>query len=133
LLERRRGAGWGSSDFATRAEQYNNFAKSTTEMSDLILVLTTMPDDERAEALARTLVEERLAACVNVHGPMTSTYRWKGAVERDAERQLVIKTTRERRPALEARLHELHPYELPEFVVLSVEASAAYRAWAAEG
>ncbi|HXI29218.1 MAG TPA: divalent-cation tolerance protein CutA [Vicinamibacterales bacterium] len=102
-------------------------------MSDLILVLTTMPDDERAEALARTLVEERLAACVNVHGPMTSTYRWKGAVERDAERQLVIKTTRERRPALEARLHELHPYELPEFVVLSGEASAAYRAWAAEG
>ena len=66
---------------------------------------------------ATTLVDERLAACVNVHGPMTSIYRWKGAVEHEAERQLVIKTTRARLPALEARLRELHPYELPEFVV----------------
>jgi len=78
-----------------------------------------MPDDDRAEALARTLVAERLAACVNVHGPMISTYRWKGAVEREAERQIVI----------EARLRELHPYELPEFVVIDVTASVAYGGW----
>ncbi|HKB12389.1 MAG TPA: divalent-cation tolerance protein CutA [Vicinamibacterales bacterium] len=98
-------------------------------MSDLILILTTMPDDDRANDVARTLVSERLAACVNVHGPMTSTYRWKGAVEQEAERQLVIKTTPAQRAAVEARLGALHPYELPEFVVLTANASEAYAAW----
>jgi periplasmic divalent cation tolerance protein len=101
-------------------------------MAQLILILTTMPDDDRADPLARSLVDERLAACVNVHGPMTSTYRWKGAVERDAERQIVIKTTADRRAAVEKRLRELHPYELPEFVVLSAEASEAYGRWVRE-
>jgi len=100
-------------------------------MAQLILVLTTMPDDDRADALARTLVDERLAACVNVHGAMASTYRWKGRVEREAERQVVIKTTPDRRAALEARLRALHPYELPEIVVLSADASAEYSAWVA--
>jgi len=98
--------------------------------NNLVLVLTTAPDDERAEAWARALVEERLAACVNVHGPMTSFYRWKGVVERDAERQVVIKTTRERVPSLRERLRELHSYELPEFVVLAVEdGSDEYLKW----
>ena len=99
-------------------------------MTDLLLVLTTMPDDDRADEVAKTLVDERLAACVNVHGPMTSLYRWKGAVERDAERQLVIKTTRDRLAPLESRLRALHPYELPEFVVIEATASEAYAAWA---
>ncbi len=98
-------------------------------MTDLILILTSMPDDHRADALARTLVDERLAACVNVHGPMVSTYRWKNVVERDAERQIVIKTTRGRLGELEARLRALHPYELPEFVVLDAKASDAYGSW----
>jgi len=98
-------------------------------MTDLILILTTMPDDERAHSLARTLVDEGLAACVNIHGPMTSTYRWKGAVEREAERQVVIKSSRARLEALEARVRALHPYELPEFVVLDAQASEAYAAW----
>jgi len=98
-------------------------------MPDLILILTTMPDDDRADALARTLVDERLAACVNVHGPTTSTYRWKGSVEREAERQVVIKTTRARLGDLEVRLRSLHPYELPEFVVLDGKASNAYGVW----
>jgi len=99
-------------------------------MTNAVLVLTTVGDNEQAEELARSLVEERLAACVNVHGPMTSFYRWKGAVERDAERQLVIKTTRDRLPALEIRLKALHGYELPEFLVLTVEGgSAEYLAW----
>jgi len=98
-------------------------------MAQLILILTTMPDDDRADALARSLVDERLAACVNVHGPMASTYRWKGRVEREAERQLVIKTTAERRAAVEARLRELHPYELPEIVVLTAAASDEYASW----
>jgi periplasmic divalent cation tolerance protein len=100
-------------------------------MADLILVLTTMPDDDRADAVARTLVEEQLAACVNVHGPMVSTYRWQGQIEREAERQLVIKTTRERLPDLEARLRALHPYELPEFVVIAANSSDAYGKWVA--
>ena len=101
-------------------------------MSDIIFILTTMPDDDRVDTMARTLVDERLAACVNVHGPMTSTYRWKGSVEREAERQVVIKTTRARLNDLEARLRSLHPYELPEFVVLEGEASEAYGAWVNE-
>ena len=91
-----------------------------------------MPDDDRAEAVARSLVEEQLAACVNVHAPMVSTYRWKGQVEREAERQLVIKTTRERLPDLEARLRTLHPYELPEFVVIETNGSDAYMKRVAE-
>jgi len=110
-------------------KQYNNCTQSTTLMSDLILILTTMPDDDRADALARTLVDERLAACVNVHAPMMSTYRWQGAVEREAERQIVIKTARDRRAPLEARLRELHPYDVPEFVVIDAGASDAYGAW----
>lgn len=99
-------------------------------MTDIVIVLSTAPDDDRAEQWARQLVDERLAACVNVHAPMVSVYRWQGQVERDSERQIVIKTTRERLPALEARINELHTYELPEFVVVAVDqGSAAYLAW----
>jgi periplasmic divalent cation tolerance protein len=98
-------------------------------LSRLVLVLTTMPDDDRAAELARKLVDERLAACVNVHAPMTSTYRWRGTTEREAERQIVIKTTIDRLPSLEGRLRELHPYELPELVILTGEASDAYATW----
>jgi len=99
-------------------------------MSGVVIVLTTVPPGEAGESIARTLVEERLAACVNLSAPMTSIYRWRGAVERDIERQVVIKTTSERVETLRARLGELHPYELPEFVVLSVaDGSAAYLEW----
>jgi periplasmic divalent cation tolerance protein len=98
-------------------------------MTDLVLVLTTMPDDSRADELARSLVDQRLAACVNVYGPMASTYRWKEQVEHETERQVVIKTTRGRLAELEARIRALHPYELPEFVVIDAEGSAAYAAW----
>jgi periplasmic divalent cation tolerance protein len=99
-------------------------------MSNVILALTTVADDEHAERLARQLVEERLAACVNVYPPMVSIYRWKGTIERDAERQVVIKTTRTRLAALEKRLKESHTYELPEFVILQVDGgSEAYMKW----
>ena len=97
-------------------------------MIDLVIVMTTM-GETGADELARTLVDERLAACVNVHGPMTSTYRWKGAVEREAERQLIIKTTSDRLAALEKRLKEIHPYELPEFIVVRGDASEGYGRW----
>jgi periplasmic divalent cation tolerance protein len=89
-----------------------------------------MPDDDRADALARTLVDERLASCVSVHAPMMSTYRWKGIIEHETERQLVIKTTRARIAAIETRLRALHPYELPEFLVVPVDAASdAYLEW----
>lgn len=95
-----------------------------------MLVLTTLGESTDAAAFARVLVSDRLAACVNVLPPMTSLYWWKGAVEEDREQQLVIKTTGDRVAAIEARFRELHPYELPEFVVLSVDASDAYLKWA---
>ncbi len=99
--------------------------------ADLVLVLTTIGVDVDADALARTLVEERLAACVNVSAPMMSWYRWKGGIDNAAERQLIVKTTIARLPALEARVHQLHPYELPEFLVVpTAGGSDAYLAWA---
>ncbi len=99
-------------------------------MTDIVLVITTVRDEAQAETIGRALVEERLAACVNVHAAMVSFYRWKGAIERDAERQLAIKTTRRRLTALQARLFELHPYELPELIVIAVEeGSASYLEW----
>ena len=99
-------------------------------MTGVVLVLTTVPSDNRGEELARTLVDERLAACVNIYPAMVSFYRWHGKIERDEERQLVIKTTRDRVQALEARIKELHSYELPEFIVLGVtEGSEPYLGW----
>lgn len=93
------------------------------------LVLTTWPLDPPADAVAERLVAEGLAACVAVGAPMTSWYRWQGRLEQSVERQLAVKTTRGRVAALEARLGALHPYEVPEFLVLAAEASRAYGAW----
>ena len=99
----------------------------------VVIVLTTMPADADTGDLAALLVGERLAACVNVMGPMQSVYRWRGEVEHADERQLLIKTTAARVPALEARLKELHRYEVPEFLVVpAVRGSAPYLAWLRE-
>jgi periplasmic divalent cation tolerance protein len=97
-----------------------------------VIILTTLGASADAAAFARVLVTDRLAACVNVLPPMTSVYRWKGAIEEDHEQQLVIKTTSDRVAAIEARFRELHPYELPEFLVLTATASASYFAWLGE-
>lgn len=98
-----------------------------------VIILTTLGLDTDAAALARTLVEERLAACVNVLAPMISIYRWKGDVAQDHEQQLIIKTAAERVPALEARLRTLHPYEVPEFLVIPLAGgSNAYLTWLRE-
>ena len=102
-------------------------------MTDVVVVLTTVADNEQAGVLARQLIHERLAACVNLLASMTSFYRWQGTIAADAERQLVIKTTRDRVPALRARLRELHPYELPEFLVLAVaDGGDDYLRWVAD-
>lgn len=89
-------------------------------MTDIVMVWTTVPGLEVGRSLARTLVEERLAACVSLSSPMESTYRWNEAVTTDEERQLVIKTTADRVAALQARLVALHPYEVPEVLVCPV-------------
>jgi periplasmic divalent cation tolerance protein len=99
-------------------------------VSEHVLVLSTVAQAEDAERIARALVERRLAACVNVVPGLTSFYRWKGAVQRDEERLLLIKARRDGYAALEQALRELHPYELPEVVALPIDAgSAAYLAW----
>ena len=95
-----------------------------------VIVLTTFPADGDAEKLGRTLVEERLAACVNILPPMQSIYRWQGKVERADERQLLIKTNYRRLRDLEKRIKELHPYEVPEFLAVYVEGtSKEYMSW----
>ena len=78
-----------------------------------VIILTTLGAATDASAFARLLVSDRLAACVNVLPPMTSLYRWKGAIEEDSEQQLVIKTTSDRIAAIEARFRELHPNGRP--------------------
>ncbi|MGH9409627.1 MAG: divalent-cation tolerance protein CutA [Vicinamibacterales bacterium] len=104
-----------------------------TAISEYVVVLTTLSADGDAAALARTLVTERLAACVNVLPPMESIYRWDGDVQRESERQLVIKTLRARTTALWDRLCELHPYDTPEFIVLPIiDGSDAYLRWIGE-
>ena len=101
--------------------------------ADVVIVLTTLSAAADAGALANTLLGERLAACVNVLAPMTSFYRWKGNVERDEERQVIIKTTRAVLDRLEARVLALHPYDTPEFLVLAVDGGGdAYLRWVAE-
>ena len=100
---------------------------------EYVIVLTTWPANADAGGFARTLVEERLAACVNVLPPMTSFYRWEGRLEEGLERQIVMKTARARVDALRERLHTLHLYEVPECIVLPIiEGSDAYLAWIAD-
>ena len=101
--------------------------------SEYVLVLTTLPGDADAAVFGRTLVQERMAACVNLLPLMESIYRWEGAVQHDTERQVIIKTSRERVVALWERLRDLHPYDVPEFIVLSiVDGNDAYLRWMGE-
>jgi periplasmic divalent cation tolerance protein len=96
----------------------------------IVVALTTWPVDRDPAPFARALVEERLAACVNVLPEMTSTYRWQGATEEAAERQVILKTTSARVEALRSRVAALHPYDVPEFLVLRVVGgSEGYLGW----
>lgn len=99
-------------------------------MSEALVVLTNCPDDEVADRIARTLVEGGLAACVNRLAPVSSIYRWRGAVERATETPLLIKTTRERYTEVEQAIRALHPYEVPEIVAVAIAAGfAPYLRW----
>jgi periplasmic divalent cation tolerance protein len=98
-----------------------------------VIVLTTWPAEADPAMVAGALVEERLAACVNVLPPMDSVYRWQGAVERASERQMIIKTTQAVVDPLLARLTSLHPYDVPEMLILSVAGGGeSYLRWIAE-
>ncbi len=95
-----------------------------------MVVLSTVGDSATARRIAATLVQENLAACVNVTGPIRSTYRWRGAVTTDSERLMLIKTRSSLLSTLERRLRELHPYEVPEIVAIELRAgSKAYLDW----
>jgi len=97
---------------------------------ETILVISNLPDQESARALAADLVGRGLAACVNVMAPCSSVYRWQGEVETATEVPVFIKTTRERYGALEAAIKAAHPYELPEIIAVPVTAGLpAYLAW----
>lgn len=99
-------------------------------MGDVQLIYTTWPDAGTAEAAARALVEERLAACANILGPMRAVYRWQGAVETADEVPMLLKTSAARAGALTARVLALHPYEVPCVEALDVTGgSPAFLAW----
>ena len=94
------------------------------------IVLTTCPDMACDERIARALVEEELAACVNILPPMRSIYRWKGKIEDATEQLLVIKSAVARFPAIRDRLRTLHPYELPEIIAVPIaDGLPEYLAW----
>ncbi len=101
-------------------------------MTDALVVLVTAPAEQKAVEMARALVDERLAACVNVLSGVRSIYRWKGEVCEDPEVLLVVKTTTARLEAMRSRVLAMHPYENPEVLALRVEAgSEAYLSWLA--
>ena len=99
-------------------------------MSDELIVFVTVPSRADGERIAEAVVREQLAACVNILGPLRSIYRWQGEVCRDDEHLLLIKSTRARYPALEARVKALHSYETPEVIAIPIElGSTEYLRW----
>jgi periplasmic divalent cation tolerance protein len=99
-------------------------------MAEYLQVTTTTASEEEAERIGAALVERRLAACVQVVGPIASHYRWQGAVERSTEWMCVAKTSAERYPELEAAIRELHSYDEPEIIASPIVAgNASYLEW----
>jgi uncharacterized protein involved in tolerance to divalent cations len=99
-------------------------------MKDFIVVYVTVSTADEGERIARSLVEERLAACVNRIAGVRSTYRWQGQVEQSDEELLVIKTSKERFEPMQERVRELHSYAVPEIIALPIIAgSGAYLQW----
>jgi periplasmic divalent cation tolerance protein len=99
-------------------------------MTDCVQVLTTAASEEEARGIAEVLVERRLAACVQVVGPVVSRYRWQGKIEEEREWQCLVKTTRAAYEAVEAAIREVHSYDEPEIIATPIVAgSAGYLAW----
>src|SRR5687768_8454038 len=112
----------------------SSFGEFNPMTDQVIVALSTCPDEATARSLAQTLVTERLATCVNRLPGVTSTYFWDGRLQEDAEILLIIKTTAARQAELEARLKALHPYDLPELVVLPVTGgNEPYLQWVRSG
>jgi periplasmic divalent cation tolerance protein len=100
----------------------------------VLLVISTFPDAETASRIARTLVEEKFAACANLMPAVHSIYRWKEKIETAGEVMVFFKTTLDRQPAFQEKLRSLHPYEVPEIVFVPVDRGLpAYLSWVAEG
>lgn len=101
-------------------------------MKEILLVLTNVPDNEVAVRISRELVEQRLAACVNILPSVRSVYRWQGAIEEAQEITLLVKTTRDAYTKLEAALKASHPYDVPEILALPISAGlSSYLDWIA--
>ena len=99
-------------------------------MTEAVVALMTGPDRDTMLSLGRALVEERVIACLNIVERVTSVYRWEGRVREDDEVLAILKTTRGRVEALERRVAELHPYDVPELLIIPVAAgSGAYLDW----
>ncbi|HSI11806.1 MAG TPA: divalent-cation tolerance protein CutA [Chthoniobacter sp.] len=106
---------------------------SQTSPNNVLIILTTWPDAEIARAAARKVVEEKLAACANVVPGVESIYRWQGNIETSSEVLVIFKTTPARYAALEARIRELHSYEVPEILSLPIGSGLpAYLGWVEE-
>jgi periplasmic divalent cation tolerance protein len=102
-------------------------------MTDAIVILVTAGSEAEAESIAKALVEEQLAACVNILSPMRSIYRWQGKVADDREWLLVIKTQAERFAAVAAKVKAVHSYQVPEVIALPIVAGAeGYLRWLRE-
>ncbi len=102
-------------------------------MTDKRIVLSTAGSEDEARKLARHLVEHHLAACVNIVPQIESIYRWQGKLESSQEWLLLIKTSAERFPAVRDAIRELHSYELPECIAISIDdGSASYLQWLAD-
>lgn len=98
-------------------------------MTDKLLVLSTASSQAEAVRIAETLVEQRLAACVNVVGGTQSFYRWQDKLQRSEEYLLVIKTVQAQEEKVRAAIRELHSYELPEYITIPIDGSAEYLKW----
>lgn len=99
-------------------------------MADYLAVLTTTDTAEKAQTLAASAVEAQLAACAQIDGPVTSVYRWEGAIENDQEWRVLYKTTAARYPDLEAHIKSVHDYDTPEIIATPItQGSDEYLAW----
>ena len=103
--------------FSAMTDTHSDATKTATQA----LVLNTCPDVETARKIADTLVKQQLAACVNILPAVESVYRWEGQIQHDNEALLIIKTHVDCYPALQQAIEELHPYELPEIVMVSID------------